>query len=262
MLRSIQLLIFLGLVLSSVSSVHAASGFRVMPLRLDFGPGANTNELKLTNLTNTPMVLQVNLKEWTQENGVDKYTDSKDLFFAPPIVRVPASSETVIRFRMKVGADRVRQKSYRVFVEQITNGAAADTPTGSVFRLRFGIPAFIEPIEQAQVDPVINLERVAPNHVRAMVTNNGQMHLKVIQARIYPAGVNEKRPPAAGHFAMATNSQNQTAYVLPGSTQVWDLVSTEPFPNDARLLLWTDYKSNRPVAPFSPAGYVWMNLPK
>jgi fimbrial chaperone protein len=196
-----------------------SAGMRVVPLRVDMTAKGGSASLEVTNLSPAPMGVQVEAKAWAQQAGADVYTPTTDLFFAPPIISIPAGKTKTIRFRLRRGAAAEQELAYRIYVEQLA--AAPDAPrsegvvaSGVDVRLRMGIPLFVAAVKPQP--PVLTL--AAGTEVGNSVlklANTGGTHLKVLRMEVRDAG-----GAVVAESGMATT---QTNYLLPGNASVWPL---------------------------------------
>jgi fimbrial chaperone protein len=248
----------LCLLAAGVLTTAHASGLRVTPLRLDLSAKQNATQIELTNFGSGAVPVQVSVVSWSQADGRDTYAPSKDIFFAPPIVSVPAGGKTVVRFRLRGAAPADVERAYRVYFQEV---APPQPPTegGMSFRLKFGVPLFIAPPKP--VVPRIEVERhLAGGVLDLTLANRGSAHLKIHGLEIYPATVDRQKPTGVP-VAKATHSVAGANYLLPGTQHRWSLklpAGAEP----ARhvLLVRTDDYSSRAAAGMTPAGWLWLPL--
>src|SRR3954469_12713448 len=74
-----------------------ASSFQVDPVNITLASGRQTASLTLRNTDSAPVSVRVLAFRWTQDNGADVYTPSKDVIVSPPIFTVAAGSTQLIR---------------------------------------------------------------------------------------------------------------------------------------------------------------------
>ena len=197
-----------------------AAGLRVVPLKLEMTAKLGSATLQLTNLTAQQIAVQLDAKAWTQVNGADQYSDTKDLLFAPPIVAIAAGKTKTVRFRLRRGAALDRELAYRIYVQQLAaapgSGSDGSSLAGGVeVRLRLGLPLFV-----GAVQPVVPALQVAAEHQpdgrsALRLANPGAMHLKITQAQVLDA--------SGKLLATAELADSQTNYLLAGSSTLWPL---------------------------------------
>lgn len=256
MLRAIKMFSVLAVLLASQVQ---ASGIRVAPLRLVIDETARTASLAITNLGATATAVEVELVSWRQaDDGSDVYAPSSDLFFAPPIVRVPARGQTTLRFRAKQLPESGREASYRVYVRELPQQAPAGTRAGTQIALRFGIPVF-----------VYNGQRPAPtmhwsasrtgNQLDIDIGNSGQAHLRINALHAYPAESDINAIRGTEPIATARYNDAGAGYLMPGTTHSWamDLAGV---PDNAWILIATDDTSGRAADGLRGNGHLWLRL--
>lgn len=233
------------------------AGLRVTPLRLDLSAQQNATQIELTNLGAAALPVQVSAFTWTQQDGRDVYTPSKDLFFAPPIVSVPAGGKSIVRFRLRGAAPKGAERAYRVYFQEIAPPQRAGQ-AGMAFRLKFGVPVFVAPA--TPVAPRLELQpRLARDRLELELSNTGTAHLKIHGVEVFAATVNRAKPDAV--VAKATHSEQGANYLLPGSRHRWTL-ALPPGTDPARhvLLVRTDDYSGKAAPGMTPAGWLWVPL--
>lgn len=153
--------------------------WRVTPIRLFFDKGSRSGILNVQNDGDQPMNLQVKAMEWTQDaEGKDQYADTADLVFFPKFLSIPGKEERVIRIGNK-GVPGAKEKTYRVFVEEVTPPPKGETGQGAtVFvNVRFAVPLFVAPArDDVQAQLKAELKK---GSVTALVQNTGNVHFRL-----------------------------------------------------------------------------------
>ena len=241
-----------------LSAPAFATGLRVTPLRLDLSAAQNSAQLELTNFGSGPVPVQVSVASWSQAEGRDAYTPSKDIFFAPPIVSVPPGGKTTVRFRLRGAAPTDTERAYRAYFQEVAPPQPKDQG-GMSFRLRLGVPLFIAPARR--VAPRLDIiDSVADGALALDLSNPGTAHLKIHGVELYPAGVDRAKP--SGAIATATHSELGANYLLPGSRHRWSLKLPRSAATGSYLLLIrTDDYSGKAAAGMTPAGWLWRPVP-
>jgi len=235
-----------------------ATGLRVTPLRLDLSGAQNSAQMELTNFGSGAVPVQVSVASWSQTDGRDAYVPSKDIFFAPPIVSVPAGGKAIVRFRLRGTTPTDTERAYRVYFQEVAPPQPKDRG-GMSFRLRLGVPLFIVPARR--VAPRLDVTDSPGDGVLALdLSNPGTAHLKIHGVELYPRDVDRERP--SGAIAMATHSELGANYLLPGTRHRWSL----KLPPSAKtgshvLLIRTDDYSGKAAAGMTPAGWLWRPVP-
>lgn len=155
-----------------------AADFAVYPLRMAFAPGERSAAVGVNNTGDRPIRFQLSLVEWTQDaEGKDVYRDSDELIFFPRLFTVQAGEQGVVR----VGPKRAysgKERTFRVFVDELPEQNAKPNASGIVFSIRFAIPVFIgTPGAKSQglIEPLVLKE----GKLQATVKNAGSAHFRI-----------------------------------------------------------------------------------
>lgn len=252
-----RLLLAAGFLFCVLPNVAQAAGLRLSPLRLDLSAQQTATQVELTNLSATPVAVQVKAFRWRQEQGQDVYEPTKDIFFAPPIVTVPGQGKTVVRFRLRAAIPKDQEGSYRIYFQEVPPASESPSGAGMTFRVRFGVPLFVSSIKPAKPRLATTITP-EPERLRLTLENTGATHLKIQGLALYPAGVNTEQPDQAP-LASATHSVLGANYLLPGSQHEWELKL--PAATDlagTRLLIRTDDYSGQSAPGVTPQGWLWL----
>nr|WP_274708929.1 fimbria/pilus periplasmic chaperone [Variovorax sp. S12S4] len=119
----------------------SASGLQVSPVTLTLQASQNAEGLWLSNTGDTVVHAQVRVYQWTQEDGAEKLTPSRELLVSPPMVQLDASARQLIRvIRTGVPAGPV-EGSYRVIIDELP--VEMKEKKGLQLVLRYSVPIFI-----------------------------------------------------------------------------------------------------------------------
>ena len=155
------------------ASAAIAGSFGVAPIRLDFDRGTRSTVVEITSEDEQKLSFQAKLFEWTQgPDGKDEYVASQDLIWFPQLFTVDPHGKRIIRIGIRPGAPPDREKTYRLFIEEIAPAAAATSGAEVRVVLRFGVPIFIAP---AVTQKSFAIESVEPARGKVLmrVRNNG-----------------------------------------------------------------------------------------
>ena len=150
--------------------------FRVTPIRLEFTANAKSGVITVINEGKTKMNLQVSASEWTQDGkGKDVYTETSDIVFYPKIMALEAGEQRVIRAGAK-GPQPLREKTYRLFIEEIPDQKKAEEGKSQVsIVIRFAPPIFVRPIVESRSGSLEKVE-LAKGKLTVVVKNTGNVH--------------------------------------------------------------------------------------
>src|SRR5262245_29568931 len=93
-----------------------AGSFEVNPVRVDLSAAARTSAVTVRNTGSEAVIVQLSVVAWSQEDGRDVYTETKEILATPPIATIPAGGEQIIRAGLRRAPDAQRELSYRLFL--------------------------------------------------------------------------------------------------------------------------------------------------
>jgi fimbrial chaperone protein len=194
-----------------------AGSFQVNPIRVDLTPRVQTTALAVKNTGDESVVVQVSVEGWSQDSGKDVYAPTKDVIATPPVMTIPPNEERIVRVGMRRAADRTKELSYRLFLQEVPPPPKPGFQ-GLVVALRIGLPVFVAPV-QGQAAPRITWKaaRLPDNKLEITATNDGTAHLQVADISVLS--------PEGGN-TLATHSG--LTYVLPDQRRNWALPLTAP----------------------------------
>ncbi|HUS23758.1 MAG TPA: fimbria/pilus periplasmic chaperone [Candidatus Binatia bacterium] len=232
-------------------AAHAA-GLRISPLRLDVSASHPSAQVELSNLGAQPVPVQVFAYAWRQENGQDVYEPTKDVFFAPPIVTVPASGKALVRLRLRAAAPASGEAAYRIYFQELPGPAEQQTSQMS-FQLRFGVPLFVSARKPGA--PALDAQVAREGDVvRLHLANRGSAHLKVLGVDVFDDSVDREQPERAPLATQVGNAQG-SSYLLPGSSGDWTVSAPA---GAAWLLVRTDDYSGGAAKGMNARGWLWL----
>jgi fimbrial chaperone protein len=204
--------VILALALSC--GVAAASGLQVSPVTLTLQPAQNADGLWLSNTGDNVVHAQVRVYHWTQENGVEKLTPSRELLVSPPMMQLAVSDRQLIRV-IRAGAPAATvEGAYRVIIDELP--VEVPGKKGLQLVLRYSVPIFIAAAGAQPAAPQLkwSLHREAGQAVLE-VANSGGMHAQLADVNfVDPAG--RRTQVHAGLMG----------YILPGARMRWPLKSS------------------------------------
>jgi fimbrial chaperone protein len=202
--------------LLGAAPLATAGSFAVNPVRATLSSKQPVGSLVVRNSGTESTVIQLEVVSWTQENGKDVYTSTKELLATPPIFTVPAGGSQVVRVGLRRSVDSQRELAYRLFLQEVP--PTKTDVQGLRVVLRVGIPVFVIPPVRAT--PVLRWQasRTAEGALRLSLTNDGNAHIQVAKSKLMLA--------TAGQPLM---TQEVAAYVLSGQSRDW-IYKLSPLP--------------------------------
>lgn len=170
------LAVFLSVMLQATAS---AGAFQIAPVRLTLSPQQRTSILTIRNDSKQASIMQLELAAWTQDNGQELYTPTREILATPPIFTIPAGGKQIVRVGLRRKPDLQNELAYRIFITEVP---AASTKAGEVkIALRFGIPVFVAPnAKAANASLQWYATRIKPQQLRVEAVNRGNMHVQIV----------------------------------------------------------------------------------
>src|SRR3546814_14554272 len=100
-------------------SAHA-SGLSVTPTQLDFHAGDSVHAIWLSNTGSEPLRAQVRVFAWSQPDGNDLLSASRDLMVSPPMFTNAPGTQQLVRV-VRVGGTPAAngEQRYRLLTDQV-----------------------------------------------------------------------------------------------------------------------------------------------
>jgi len=198
-----------------VPGLAGAADWEIDPVRIDLSQQQQTAAITLKNTSDQPTSIQVQVVEWTQVDGKDVYTSSRELLVSPPIVTIAPKSEQVIRAALRRPADANHELSYRINLQELP---PAPTPgfMGVNVAMRVGLPVFVEPLKGKSAPKMEwHVQRMPGDQLKVGLKNHGDAHVQVTDFSLYqPNGT------------QAVASEPASTYIMAGQSHEWLLKST------------------------------------
>jgi len=195
----------------------AASTFNISPIRAELSENHRTAVLTLTNADDQPVVVQVHVLAWSQENGEEHQEETREVLVTPPVLQIPAMHEQIVRIALRRDPDAQRELTYRVIFEEVPQAAPANF-TGLRVALRLSVPIFVAPAHgRAAPDVSWEAHRLTNGDIEVAATNRGTGHLQISDFDLQWHATGTLQSPDGELHSMAPK------YVLPGSRMIWTL---------------------------------------
>ncbi|MDE2091747.1 MAG: molecular chaperone [Gammaproteobacteria bacterium] len=204
-----------------------AASFQVSPIRITLSADHSTDVIRVTNSSDTPTVVQLQIVAWAQENGDDVYTPSRNLLATPPIFTVAPGSQQVVRVGMRTQPDASQETCYRMYLTEVPPAPTKEF-RGVQIALRMGIPVFVDPLTATEPKLRWSGKLLSPGELQVSATNTGNAHAQVLKWQL-------QSPDQSRAW-----SQESGSYVLPGATHTWTLKLTSPLAANTPLEVLAD----------------------
>jgi fimbrial chaperone protein len=195
----------------SCLSLYAAS-FDIQPVRIELNDKTRLGKLTIRNVSENDLSVQVKAYEWNQnEKAEDVYQETQDIIVFPKIMTIAKGEERFIRLGTNVQSG-LKEKTYRVYIEEIPSNASDKEGTNIRLFMKVGIPLFLKssaPQDKAEIDTVSMNE----GKIRIKVRNSGNTHFIV-------TGINVSGQNNSGQESF--NRDISGWYLLSGSEKVYE----------------------------------------
>ena len=165
--------------------------------------------LTLTNTSQEPVTLQVRLFRWRQVDGHDVLDPTNDVVASPPLARIPAGGQHLIRV-VRVAKQRpTTEEAYRLLVDELPG--EAQTVSGVRLLLRQSIPVFFGSSARAHPQLAWRIVRGSAG-VELAAANAGDRRQRISELVLKDSG-----------GAVLERKAGLVGYVLAGSEARWAL---------------------------------------
>jgi fimbrial chaperone protein len=117
-------------------------GIQVAPVLVAMNADQRISSLRLRNGRDRAVAFEVDAYTWTQINGVDQLTPTRDLLIAPGVFEIPAQGEQMVRLAAR-GGDVTRETAYRIVLRELPRPDHDGVALG--FTLEMSLPVFVTP---------------------------------------------------------------------------------------------------------------------
>jgi fimbrial chaperone protein len=167
-----------GLAILLVAQCGWGGDLAVNPVRLAATAEHPVASFSVRNAGTEPALVQVELLDWEQANGVSRYAPTRALIANPLIFRIAPGASQVVRVGSRQRPSAESGLAYRVIVQEVP---PAPKPgfRGLHVALRLDLPLFVTADRLAA--PVLQwrAERETDGRVRVEATNAGRVHARI-----------------------------------------------------------------------------------
>lgn len=166
----------------------------VSPVRAELRAPSLSETISVSNLGHSPMRVAVKLMEWSQDaDGKDVYKETADVVYFPRQMEIAPQGKRQVR----VGATAPgggTERTYRLFIEEQPDPAAAPAPAQVMVYFRMGVPVFVPP-EQGRPQAEFSEPTLERGKVSLHVKNAGNRHLRLLRLKLEDgAGFSREAP--------------------------------------------------------------------
>lgn len=198
----------------------AASGsFQVNPVNITLPADRQATSLTIKNSDTKPVAVRVVTYSWTQENGRDIYSETRDVIVSPPIFTIQPGGTQLVR----IGLRSRSAKAYRVIFEEIVR----HQPSSSQIQvaLRLNLPLYLPPPGGGKADVRWKAWRDGAGDLFVEADNRGSAHAQILEIAV--------RDRAGGQTILS----KQMGVILPASARRWKIGNRPDFGVGASMTL-------------------------
>ncbi len=192
----------------AVTATAQAASLSISPVLVTLNEKKHTAALTLKNESSEAKVIQTELLRWTQENGENTYTPSRDILANPPIAKLQPGQTQVIRIGLNRKADKTQELAYRLYISEVPP-PPKEGFTGLRIALRLGLAVFVSP----KASPIDKAEwkaaRSPEGTLELTLLNSGNRHMRLTSLKV--------RDPGSGR--QLAEWQQEAATLLAGQTR-------------------------------------------
>ena len=157
------------------ANAASAATFTVDPTQIFLSGRTGSVLLTLRNDSDETLQFQLSLFEWAQSpSGEMQLKPTEDIVFFPTLLTLKPKETRRVRVGSATAQD-VREKTYRIFVEELP--PTGTSPGGGVRVLtKMGIPVFLRPVKEVATATLNDL-RQQEGTLRFTLTNAGTVHI-------------------------------------------------------------------------------------
>ena len=206
------------LLVAGVSVVSAAS-IGVSPVRATLSANQKIETITVRNTGSELMSVQLEVMSWSQQDGEDVFTATREVLANPPIFTVPPGGSQLIRAGLRRAPDARRELTYRIFLQELPPPPSPDF-NGAKMLMRVSLPVFVLPEVAAQPALRWQAARTSDGALKISLTNIGNAHVQIANFSLSLPG-----------SAQPWITQQSSTYVLHGQSRDWILPANAENPS-------------------------------
>ncbi len=221
----------------SVAAGAQAGTLTVTPIIVTLDHRSHSAALTVKNEGNETRVIQAELLRWTQKNGADVQTPSRDILVNPPLATLQPGQSQVVRIGLKRAADNTQELAYRLYLTEVP--PPSEHFTGLRIVLRLGVPIYVVPKATLSARLGWQAARARNGELLLTVLNDGNRHMRVDSFKIVDPGTGRtlgaSRPVP---FTLLAGQARQYSLALPvgwPGNQLTMLTNTGDGPTETRV---------------------------
>jgi len=181
--RALFTLLVMPIAALSTARAEGAGGIQIAPVMVAMSANHHISSLRLRNGRDRAVSFEADIYAWSQQDGEDVLTPTRDVLISPGVFEIPAGHEQVVRLGV-VTPDGQQERAYRLVMRELPSPTPRTNTLG--FTLEMSLPVFVTPVG-ARPDLVSRIER-AQGATRLLIANQGAAHLQILGAEESSAG--------------------------------------------------------------------------
>jgi fimbrial chaperone protein len=200
------------------ASIASGGSFGVSPVRVTLSDDRKISKIIVRNDGAETVSMQMDLLNWSQEEGDNVLTPTRELIANPPIFTVPPGGKQLVRVGLRRAPDVQRELTYRIVIQELPPPPDPDF-AGTKMLLRISLPVFVLP--DVDVKPVLMWQaaRTPQGALKISLTNNGNAHIQILNFKL-----------SLLDSAQPWVTKQSSGYVLAGQSRDWILPVNADYP--------------------------------
>ncbi len=200
------------------SATAQAASLSVSPVVITLEENKHTAAITLKNEGSETRVVQTELLRWTQENGEDIHTASRDILVNPPIATLQPGQTQIIRIGLKRKVDKAQELAYRLYISEVPP-PPKEGFTGLRIALRLGLAVFVSP----KAKPCSSLDwkasRGSNDSLQLTLINSGNHHVRLNSIKVSDPSNGQQLAERQSQLTLLAGQTRQIPLSLPTNWQ-------------------------------------------
>ena len=218
----------------------SAGSFSIDPVRITLSEARPSAVMRVENRGDASITVQLQAMNWSQVDGHDKLSPSRELLATPQVFRLRPGQVQVVRVALLRPVDEQRELAYRLLLDEVPPPPAADF-RGLQMALRVSMPVFVQARQAGTAELAASVNE-RDGRRQLQLVNHGQAHLQMTDLRlespVQSVGATGEPTPGPSAAAIRTlYAHDKTLYLLPGQQRVVTLPADASVPAGVGLSL-------------------------
>lgn len=231
-MRAARLIVVLGFALFGTETAALAGELKLSTVRVDLSDKLPNIAMTITNVGQTPALVQFQTVIWKQTPTGETMTPTRDIIANPPIADIPPNGLQLLRIGYVGKRQQTIEGTYRLIVEEVPKKDREKSNQAIETYLRMLVPVFVAPLANEPPKVAASMGTSADGKPAVTLKNNGNIHVRLLEYHF------------VGNGTAKSNSHKGLYYVLPGSTNTLPLADTDPRPGDIKQIEMTTDSGN------------------